>query len=130
MTQSRSKKTRPQALLSQFVRLEPNEREEFLLGLSEADWSRPQVNQWFRTYPLVPHASIVKTPGVCGGAARLIRTRIPVWTLARMRQLGISEPDILSSFPTLRAVDLVEAWSYVAANSEEIERAIRDNEEG
>jgi uncharacterized protein (DUF433 family) len=73
--------------------------------------------------------SIVTTPGVCGGAPRIIRTRIPVWTLERMRQLGVSEADILRSYPSLRAIDLVQAWSYVAAYREEIERQIRENEE-
>jgi uncharacterized protein (DUF433 family) len=75
------------------------------------------------------YPSIVTTPTVCGGAARLIRTRIPVWTLERMRQLGCSEIDILRSYPNLRAIDLVQAWSYVAQHRSEIEQAIRDNEE-
>lgn len=73
-------------------------------------------------------AAIVATPNVCGGAARLVRTRIPVWTLERMRQLGISEADILQSFPTLRAADLVQAWAYVSSHREEVEAAIRENE--
>lgn len=46
-----------------------------------------------------------------------------------MRQLGVSEIDILRSFPSLRAVDLVQAWSYVARNRDEIEKSIRENEE-
>jgi uncharacterized protein (DUF433 family) len=73
--------------------------------------------------------SIVTTPGVCGGTPRIIRTRIPVWTLERMRQLGISEADILRSYPTLRAVDLVQAWAYVNAHRDEVERQIQENEE-
>jgi uncharacterized protein (DUF433 family) len=73
---------------------------------------------------------VVSTPDVCGGAARIIRTRIPVWTLERMRQLGISEADILKSYPSLRAVDLVQAWTYVDAHREEVEKHIRENEEG
>jgi uncharacterized protein (DUF433 family) len=73
--------------------------------------------------------NIVHTPGVCGGVARIIRTRIPVWTLERMRQLGVSESEILRSFPTLRAIDLVQAWAYVDFHREQIEQQIRDNEE-
>jgi len=73
--------------------------------------------------------AIVTTPGVCGGAPRIIRTRIPVWTLERMRQLGVSEADILRSFPTLRAVDLVQAWVYVDTHRNQIEHQIRENEE-
>lgn len=73
--------------------------------------------------------NIVATPGVCGGVARIIRTRIPVWLLERMRQLAVSETEILRSYPTLCAVDLVQAWSYVDSHREEIERQIRENEE-
>jgi uncharacterized protein (DUF433 family) len=72
---------------------------------------------------------VVSTPDVCGGAARIIRTRIPVWTLEHMRQLGVSEADILKNFPTLRAVDLVQAWAYVNTHRQEIEDQIRQNEE-
>ena len=32
--------------------------------------------------------------------------------------------------PSLTATDLEAAWDYVAANREEIERAIREDEEG
>lgn len=71
---------------------------------------------------------IVKTPNVCGGNARFVRTRIPVWTVERMRQLGVSEIDILRSYPSLKAADLAQAWSYVAAFPDEIESAIRANE--
>ncbi len=74
-------------------------------------------------------AGIVSTPGVCGGAARIIGTRIPIWALVRMRQLGISEADILRSYPTLRAIDLVHAWTYVENRRDEVERQIHENEE-
>ncbi|WP_437332357.1 DUF433 domain-containing protein [Sorangium sp. So ce394] len=57
-----------------------------------------------------------------------MRTRIPVWALERHRRLGWSEARILDNFPTLRAADLVNAWSYVDAHPEEIERSIQENE--
>jgi uncharacterized protein (DUF433 family) len=71
----------------------------------------------------------VATPGVCGGVPRIIRTRIPVWTLERMRQLGVSEVDILHNYPTLKAIDLVQAWAYVDAHREDIQKPIRENED-
>jgi len=71
---------------------------------------------------------IVSTPDVCGGAARFIRTRIPVWTVERMRQLGVSESDILRNYPTLRAADLVQAWLYAEKHRDEIEQIIHENE--
>jgi len=71
---------------------------------------------------------IEKTPGVVGGEARIMRTRIPVWVLENYRRLGWREAEILDNYPTLRAVDLVNAWAYVDAHSEEIEKAIQANE--
>ena len=72
---------------------------------------------------------IVTTSDVCGGAARITQTRIPVGTLERMRQLGVKEADILRSYPSLHAVDLVQAWLYADSHREEIDREIRENEE-
>jgi uncharacterized protein (DUF433 family) len=72
---------------------------------------------------------IEKTPGVCGGSACIIRTRIPVWVLERMRRLGGGDEVLLKSYPSLRAEDLANAWAYVAQHPEEIDREIRDNEE-
>ena len=65
---------------------------------------------------------------VCGGDACIIRTRIPVWVLVQSRRVGISEADILKSYPTLRAEDLVHAWAYEQSHREEIDRQIAENE--
>jgi uncharacterized protein (DUF433 family) len=73
--------------------------------------------------------SIVKTPGVCGGEACFVRTRIPVWTVIRARQLGVCEADILKSYPSLTAEDLIHAYHYALANQLEIDKAISENEE-
>lgn len=72
---------------------------------------------------------IEKTPNVCGGEACVIRTRIPVWLLVRQRQLGISDTDILSDYPSLRAVDLLSVWHYYQTHKEEIEKLIVENEQ-
>jgi len=71
---------------------------------------------------------IERDPSVAGGDACIVRTRIPVWLLVRARQLGATEAEILGSYPTLRAEDLVHAWSYYDARREEIESQIRENE--
>ena len=73
---------------------------------------------------------ITKTPGVCGGDACIRGHRIPVWVLVGYRQLGQSDADILRAYPSLIPADLNAAWDYAAANAEEIDRAIRENEEG
>lgn len=72
---------------------------------------------------------IESTPGVCGGAARIVRTRIPVWVLEQARRLGTNEAELLRAYPTLRAEDLTNAWAYVRSHREEIGREIEENEE-
>ncbi len=71
---------------------------------------------------------IEKTAGVVGGAACIVRTRIPVWLLESYRRLGWTEAKLLSNYPTLRAADLVHAWAYAEAHRPEIEEAIAQNE--
>lgn len=72
---------------------------------------------------------IESRPGVCGGAACIVRTRIPVWVLEQSRRLGVSEADLLRSYPSLRAEDLANAWAYVRSHRQEIDLQIRENEE-
>jgi uncharacterized protein (DUF433 family) len=72
---------------------------------------------------------VEKTPGVQGGDACIVRTRIPIWTLERYRRLGWDDEQILANFPTLRHADLVYAWLYVDANQVEIEQAMREHAE-
>ena len=74
-------------------------------------------------------SGIESTPGVCGGDPCIAGTRIPLWTLESYRRLGLTEARILDAYPTLRAADLVNAWTYVAGHPDEIERQIRENEE-
>jgi uncharacterized protein (DUF433 family) len=64
---------------------------------------------------------------VCGGEARIVRTRIPVWVLERARRLGVSEAELLRSYPSLRAEDLANAWTYARAHREEMDRNIAEN---
>jgi uncharacterized protein (DUF433 family) len=74
-------------------------------------------------------AGIEETAGVCGGEPRISGTRIPVWTLEQSRHLGMSEADILRAYPSLRPVDLANAWIYASTHRGEIDRQIRENEE-
>lgn len=71
---------------------------------------------------------IESNPNVLGGSARIVRTRIPVWTLVRAKQLGVSEAQLLQSYPSLRAEDLINAWAYARAHLTEIEAEILANE--
>ncbi len=71
---------------------------------------------------------IESSPDVCGGEPCIISTRIPVWVLEQARRLGTSEADLLRTYPSLRAQDLANAWSYVRSHKEEIEQQIQENE--
>lgn len=74
-------------------------------------------------------AGIEKTPGVSGGEACIIHTRIPLWVLENYRRLGWTEAAILENFPTLRAVDLVNAWAYADAHVAELDQVIQLNQQ-
>jgi uncharacterized protein (DUF433 family) len=73
---------------------------------------------------------ISKKTDRCGGNACVRDTRITVWGLVRSRQLGMSDEVILGATQGLTRSDLETAFEYAAANAEEIQHAIRLNEEG
>jgi uncharacterized protein (DUF433 family) len=67
---------------------------------------------------------ITTTQGICGGNARIRNTRIPVWTLVSLHNLGASDQDLLDNYPGLTQEDLNKAWLYYANNKQEIDNAI------
>ena len=89
---------------------------------------KAQVLQWVARDLGGSYPGIDTDPAVCGGEACISRSRIPVWVLVQAKNQGLSEADLLRSFPTLRAEDLVNAWAYHRAHREEIERDIHENE--
>ena len=113
--------SRVNAILDQAEVLEPAEKQELIRRLLGEDLSH-------HTDSATP-PGIESTPGVCGGEARVAGTRIPVWTLEAMRRQAISEAEILRSYPTLKASDLVNAWAYRDRFSQEITDQIAANED-
>ncbi|HEX9732924.1 MAG TPA: DUF433 domain-containing protein [Thermoanaerobaculia bacterium] len=103
------------------------EAEKLLDSMTRAE--KAQLLQWVARDIGDSFPGIESTPGVCGGEACIIRTRIPVWILDRARQLGTSEAELLRCYPTLRAEDLANAWAYVRSHRDEIERDRRENED-
>jgi type III restriction enzyme len=79
--------------------------------------------------PSEPVSWITKTPGVCGGDACIRHTRITVWGLVAWRRLGLSDAEIRRHVPAVTQEDLAVAWDYYEHNREEIDQAIRENEE-
>ncbi len=100
------------------------ELEPQLLALSDAE--KAQVIQLLSQGNLAT-GGIEKAPGVCGGSACIAGTRITVWGLVEARRLGYSEADLLTSYPSLTATDLAQAWAYAAAVPDEIEAEIEAN---
>ncbi|MGO9569491.1 MAG: DUF433 domain-containing protein [Desulfomonilaceae bacterium] len=104
----------------------PREIEALLASLSRAE--KAQLLQWIVHDLGDAFPGIESDPLVSGGEPRIVRTRIPVWVLVQARNLGMSEADILRSYPTLRAEDLANAWAFYRSHRDEIDRQIRDNE--
>jgi uncharacterized protein (DUF433 family) len=103
-----------------------SEIERLLSSLSRAE--KAELLRWVAqdlgdTYP-----GIESTPGVCGGAVCIVRTRIPVWLLENARRLGTTEAELLRAYPQLRAEDLANAWAYVRFHRDEIDAEIQENE--
>ena len=72
---------------------------------------------------------VQKTPNVCGGDACIRETRITVQGLVHYRQLGLSDERLLEVIQGLTEDDLAVAWEYYACHPDEIDQAIRLNEE-
>jgi len=102
------------------------EAEKLLAGMSRAE--KAELLQWIVRDLGDAFPGIELNPAVCGGEPCIVRTRIPVWLLEQARRLGVSEAELLRSYPTLRAADLANAWAYARSHPEEIERQIRENE--
>lgn len=101
-------------LEQQLLALNPNEKVQVIQLLAQSLGSNWQ--------------GIEKTPKVCGGEARITKTRIPVWVLVEAQRLGYSDSDLLISYPTITATDLANAWMYAKAHPDEIQLAIERNE--
>ncbi|MCL4789006.1 MAG: DUF433 domain-containing protein [Verrucomicrobia bacterium] len=99
---------------------------EILAKLTRAE--KAQLLRWAASDLNDSFPGIESRPGVCGGEPCIVRTRIPVWALEQARRLGVSEADLLRSYPTLRAEDLANAWAYARSHRDEISRQIEANE--
>jgi uncharacterized protein (DUF433 family) len=64
---------------------------------------------------------IVKTPGTCGGRARIAGHRIPVFRVARAFRAGQSPEEMLVLWPSLNLAEIHAAIAYALANAAEVE---------
>lgn len=102
------------------------ETEKLLSHMSRPEKAR--VLQWVAADIGDAFPGIEYRPDVCGGEPCIVRTRIPVWVLVQARKHGLTDADILHSYPTLHAEDLAAAWSFYRAHRETIDREITENE--
>src|SRR5438552_282935 len=102
------------------------EAERLLAEMTSSE--KAQLLQWVVRDLGEAFPGIEMDPAVSGGEACIVRTRIPVWVLEQARRLGTSEADLLRSYPGLRAEDLANAWGYVRAHRDEINKQIEENE--
>ena len=63
---------------------------------------------------------IVKTPGTCGGRARLAERRVPVSSVYRWFLSGFGPEDILDKYAGATLAEIYAAITYALANREEI----------
>ncbi len=103
------------------------ESEALLNRLTRAE--KAQLLQWIVQDLGDAFPGIESTPNVAGGAACIVRTRIPVWVLEQARRLGATDADLLRAYPSLRAEDIANAWGYARSHSDELTRFITENEE-
>lgn len=75
---------------------------------------------------------IVRTPGTCGGCARVAGRRVPVSSIYRWFPRGHEPEDILAKYEALALAEVYAAIAYALANREEIgaEIAAEDRIEG
>ncbi len=72
---------------------------------------------------------IQKTPGTCGGRARLAGRRIPVSSVYRWFLKGADPESILDKYEGVKLSEIYAAISYALANLEEITREIETEDQ-
>jgi uncharacterized protein (DUF433 family) len=101
------------------------ELEAQLLALSDVE--KIQAVRLLTQPRVMVDRGIEKTSGVCGGSACIAGTRVTVWGLVEARRLGYSEADLLTSYRSITANDLTNAWRYAESHLIEIETEISEN---
>jgi uncharacterized protein (DUF433 family) len=69
----------------------------------------------------VKHPYIVRTPGTCGGRARVDGTRIPVWIVVEKHLRGEAPEELLAAYPRLSLAALYDALSFYCDHQAEVD---------
>jgi uncharacterized protein (DUF433 family) len=73
-----------------------------------------------------PH--VVRTPGVCGGRARIEGTRVRVYDVAFLHKDGATDDKIREANPDLAPAQIHAALAYYYDNREEIDAELAEDE--
>ncbi len=73
-----------------------------------------------------PH--VVKTPGVCGGRARIEETRVRVYNVVFLHKEGATDETIREAYPDLSLAQIHAALAYYYDNREEIDMELAEDE--
>ena len=76
----------------------------------------------------VSYPHVVKTPGVCGGRARIEDTRVRVYNIAFMHKNGDTDATIREAYPDLSGAQIHAAIAYYYDNREEIDADLAEDE--
>jgi uncharacterized protein (DUF433 family) len=72
---------------------------------------------------------IVKTPGVCGGQARIAGTRIKVkHVFTWVERMGLTPAQVVADYPHLSMAQVHAALAYFWSHQDEIHQDIEDEE--
>jgi uncharacterized protein (DUF433 family) len=74
-------------------------------------------------------AMIERTPGICGGRARIAGTRVAVHRVAGFYRLGYSPEEMLSVLGSLSLQQIYAALAHALANPDETNAALREEEQ-
>ena len=72
---------------------------------------------------------IRKTPGVCGGAACIGASRIPVWLIVSFIKQRETDSGLLQSYPQLSGEHLQLVRDYYRDHKAEIDRNIQEQDD-
>jgi uncharacterized protein (DUF433 family) len=72
-----------------------------------------------------PH--IVRRPGMVGGRPRIAGTRIPVWQIANLWNMGETIPELLEAFPHVTPAAVHSALAYYFDHQVDVDAEIDEN---
>lgn len=73
------------------------------------------------------HPHIVQTEGMCGGAPRIRKTRIPVWQVAALFRRGEPLEEIAALYPHINPEAVRDAIGYYLDYRQQIDSQIEAN---